>query len=107
MDTLSLNRITSLPRALRLLTSRLLGLVIAAFGLAFMLAVLLLGLIAGSVLVAWALLRGRRPTLRFGRSLDGWHRSVRMGPRAGRRAPVGDVVDIEAREVTPPGSGPR
>ena len=70
------------------------------FGLALMAGMVLLGLVAGGLLLLWALVRGRQPQ---------WQRFGGMPPRAGwpmrgRAGPVGDVVDIEAREVKPPGT---
>lgn len=64
-------------------------------GFAFMLGMVLLGLVAGSLLLLWTLLRGGRPVFRF-RGLP---------PRGAWRAPPqppGEVVDIEAREIEPP-----
>lgn len=83
-------------RALRAIPLALLRAVAALFGLAFMLGVLLLGLVAGTLLVAWALLRGRRPALRFGGLRPGaMHRAAR--PRQAHA----DVIEVEAREIDP------
>lgn len=78
-------------RAIPVVVARaLLGL----FGLVFMLSMLLFALLAGVLLVGWALLRGRRPV---------WH--VGGMPRAGawraaqQRSPSVDVIEVEAREV--------
>ena len=84
---------TSAPlRALRAVTALLLR----AFAA-------LLGLVAGTLLLLWALLRGRRPALRFGGMPPGagWQRFRTAPPRASS----GEVVDIEAREIKSPGQG--
>ncbi|HSV68879.1 MAG TPA: hypothetical protein VLI72_02105 [Methylibium sp.] len=96
-------RASSLRRALRAVASLLLRACAALLGLAFMLGMLLLGLVAGSLLLLWALLRGRRPALRFGGMPPGagWQRFRAAPPRASS----GEVVDIEAREIKSPGQG--
>lgn len=71
----------------------------ALLGLALLAGMLLLGLAVATVLVAWALIRGRGlKTVRAN-----WPRSVRpVWPNGGgpRRQPAGDVVDAEVvREV--------
>jgi hypothetical protein len=61
-----------------------------------MLGALLLGLLLASGVVLWALLRGRRPgpvNIRWGRM---------PGARGFGRPPVGEVVDVQAREVSDP-----
>ncbi|MCV2357905.1 MULTISPECIES: hypothetical protein [Roseateles] len=48
-------------------------------------------------LVIWSLLRGRKPVLdtsRFTRA-----RSFRAGPRGAAAKPMGEVIDVEVREV--------
>lgn len=73
-----------------------LRLVATLVGFAFMLGMVLLGLVAGTLLLLWSLLRGGRPVFRF----------RGMPPRGAWRAPAqppGEVVDIEAREIEPPG----
>jgi hypothetical protein len=92
-----MNSVTRTLRATGLLLLRLMA---GALGLAFMLGLMLFGLIAGSVVIAWALLRGRRPTLRFGSVPAGWPRHGRRGAAPATRASAGEVIDIEAREVT-------
>lgn len=74
--------------------SALLRLVLVAAGLVFGLMALLAGLVLAFWLIVWSLLRGRKPQVRH----------FRMKPTSpfggmGTRAPQGDVVDIEAREV--------
>ncbi|HWH72710.1 MAG TPA: hypothetical protein VNV16_00405 [Methylibium sp.] len=85
-----------LRRALRAIPLALLRAVVALFGLAFMLGVLLFGLAAGTLLIAWALLRGRRPALRFGGMRPGMMRRAAW-PRPARA----DVIEVEAREIDP------
>lgn len=61
-----------------------------------MLGALVLGLLLGSGVVLWALLRGRRPgpvNIRWGRM---------PGARGFGRPPAGEVVDVQAREVSDP-----
>lgn len=82
-------------RPLRSAAALILRVVATLLGFAFMLGMLLLGLLAGVALLVWTLLRGGRPVWRF-----------RMPPGAAARRPAppaGEVVDIEAREVEPPG----
>lgn len=83
-------------RLLRSAAAIALRVVATLVGFAFMLGMVLLGLAAGTVLLVWTLLRGGRPVFRF----------RGMPPRGAWRAPApppGDVVDIEAREIEPPG----
>jgi hypothetical protein len=57
---------------------------------------LLVGLLLASGVVLWALLRGRRPgpvNIRWGRM---------PGARGFGRPPAGEVVDVQAREVSDP-----
>jgi hypothetical protein len=84
---------------LRRLPVLVLRVVLGLVGLVFTLGLVTIGLVAGTVLVAWALLRGRRPEgLRFDIRRGGvFHGSVRR-----RSTSSSDVVDIEAREVTEP-----
>jgi hypothetical protein len=98
-DTLQ-DFMNSVTRALRATALLLLRLVAGALGLVFMLGLMLFGLIAGSLLIAWALLRGRRPVMRFGSMPAGWPRHGRGGGGPATRASAGEVIDIEAREVT-------
>jgi TRAP-type C4-dicarboxylate transport system permease large subunit len=91
----------SVIRALRATALVLVRLVAGALGLVLMLGLMLFGLIAGSLLIAWALLRGRRPVMRFGSMPAGWPRHVRRGVGPATPASTGEVIDIEAREVTP------
>lgn len=74
----------------------------AAVGLVFMLMLMAFGLVVGSLLLIWALLRGRRPApVRFGMprgaAWEGFRRTASGAPR-------GEVIDIEAREVPPAGT---
>lgn len=78
--------------------SRVIGLVfrVAALviGVLITVGLLLLGVLLMAALVVWALLRGKRPQIR----------SFRVDPRRPfggftRRAPAGEVVDVEVREV--------
>jgi hypothetical protein len=91
----------SVIRALRATALLLVRLVAGALGLVLMLGLMLFGLIAGSLLIAWALLRGRRPAVRFGSMPAGWPRHGRRGAGPATRASATEVIDIEAREVTP------
>ncbi|MBA3598332.1 MAG: hypothetical protein H0W40_13305 [Methylibium sp.] len=89
-----------------------LQLLLTAAGLVFVVGAMALGLALGSVLVAWALLRGRRPVLRYGTPPSAaWARfretaSRRRAGHAPRSARQGEVIDAEVREVPdrPPGS---
>lgn len=80
-------------------------LVLVAVGLVFGLLAVLFGLVLAFWLIVWSLLRGRKPQVKRFRM----HPSQPFGGMGGRRAPAGDVVDIEAREVpeTPPHQLPR
>ncbi len=77
------------------LVSALLRLVLVAVGLVFGLLALLFGLVLAFWLIVWSLLRGRKPQVKRFRMRP----SQPFGGMGGRRAPAGDVVDIEAREV--------
>jgi hypothetical protein len=82
---------------LRRLPMFLLRVVLGLVGLVFTLALVAFGLVAGSALVAWALLRGRRPQgLRF----DVRRGGMFDGPGFRRATSRGEVVDVEAREVS-------
>lgn len=89
---------SGLLRLLRAAAAFVVSVVVSLFGFAFMLGMLLLGLVAAVALLSWTLLRGGRPVWRF----------RGMPPRAGGRRPApapaaGEVIDIEAREIEPPG----
>ena len=61
-----------------------------------MLGALLLGLLLATGVVGWSLLRGRRPgpvNIRWGRM---------PGARGFGRPPTGEVVDVQARDVSDP-----
>jgi len=81
---------------LRRLPVFVLRVVLGLVGLVFTLGLLAIGLVAGTALVAWALLRGRRPQ---GVKFDLRRGGVFGGAQPGRMAPRGEVVDIEAREI--------
>jgi hypothetical protein len=82
------------------IVSALLRLVLVAVGLVFGLLAVLFGLVLTLWLIVWSLLRGRKPHVKRFRV----NPSQPFGGMGARRAPAGDVVDIEAREVpdTPP-----
>jgi hypothetical protein len=78
-------------------------LVLTAFGLVFLASLFVAGLLAVPALALWALLHGRRPTLR---GATRFSRPAWMPPRHGaapgtarRRGAQDEVVDVEAREV--------
>lgn len=75
--------------------SALLRLVLVAVGLVFGLMALLAGMVLAFWLIVWSLLRGRKPQVRRFRMKP----SQPFGGMGSRRAPAGDVVDVEAREV--------
>lgn len=91
-------------RALRTALALVLRAFGALLGLALMFGLMLFGLLAGGLLLLWALLLGRRPAARVGSMPPGaaWQRFRTGVGRPGRRAPAGEVVDIEAREVGAP-----
>lgn len=85
--------------------SALLRLVVVAVGLVFGLLAIVLGLVLAFWLIVWSLLRGRKPQVkRFRVNPSQPFGGMGGGMGGGRRAPAGDVVDVEAREVpdTPP-----
>lgn len=73
---------------------------LVAVGLVFGLLAVVFGLVLALGLIVWSLLRGRKPQVKRFRM----NPSQPFGGMGGRRAPAGDVVDVEAREVpeTPP-----
>ncbi len=83
-----------MPTFLRRVVSALLRLVLVAVGLVFGLLAVLFGMVLAFWLIVWSLLRGRKPKVQRFRMNTG---QTFGGMRA--RAPQGDVVDIEAREV--------
>ena len=96
------------PLMNRLLANAL-RVVLGAVGLLLVLVLLVVGLGAVLAAVLWALLRGRRPAApvfvgRFQRYAQGrvWPGGASSG-RSGAAPATGDVVDVEARDV----SGPR
>jgi len=85
---------------LSLLTRLVLGVATAVLVLAFF----ALALVTLLGVVIWSLLRGRKPVIDVsGLKRAGQFRAGR-GPMSARREPVGEVVDVEAREVPTPGS---
>ena len=70
----------------------LLGALLLAAGLIFTASLAVAALLIGVVAVAGSLLRGEKPAFRMR-----WQRGA-----APRRAPPGEVVDIEAREIVEP-----
>ena len=82
---------------MKTLFSMLFKAVATVLGLTLMVCLLVAGLLTAVVLLVWARLRGRPVppvNLRWGRA---------GGFPGAARAPAGDVVDIEAREVAPAG----
>ena len=83
-------------------------LTLLAAGAVFFVSLLLAGIAVAGAYTLWSLLRGRQPTLqdilRFQRGRGGWTGSFGTGPRHGRRstagAAAGDVVEVQAREIT-------
>lgn len=99
MNLLNTSPQRGLLETLRRLPIVLLRVLLGLVGLVFTLGLVAIGLVAGAVLIAWALLRGRRP--------QGLKFDVRRGPvfdAGGWRRPAAgaDVVDVEAREVVEP-----
>lgn len=96
-----------LQRGLQLFILLLMGL----FALGLMLAALATGVVLTLGVVAWSLLRGRKPSLDTFHTVYRRARNTRAaGPwrrEDGTRAGAGEVVDIEAREVTEARSGHR
>lgn len=95
-----------MPGLLPRLFTTFLRLLLVAVGFLFALLLLAMGVVATLALLVWSLLRGRRPRIvRFG----GPGRPPFGAAHPGPQAPVGEVVDIEAREVpdAPPPRLPR
>ena len=80
------------------LRSRLFGAVLRVallvFGALLLIGTLFAALVLGSLALLWALLRGRRPAVRatFAPRFE-------QARRQAQRAPAGEVIDIEVREV--------
>ena len=84
------------PSGLGAVLSLALRVMLGVWALLFMLGLMLLGLAVGGLVLLWALLRGRKPTLRFGRSMKAdWGRFRRAAPAA---TPY-EVVEVQAREI--------
>ncbi len=93
----------AIGRGVQRLVAFVLRALMAAVGLVFMLMLMAFGLVVGSLLVIWALLRGRRPaSVRFGMPKGAAWEGFR---RAASGTSRGEVIDIEAREVPPAGAG--
>ncbi len=88
---------SSSPGLLQRALGTVLRLVLLALGALLGLATLALGLMLAFGLVAWALLRGRRPVLDQAFRWRGGRAG--FGGRAGARMPPGEIVDAEVREV--------
>jgi hypothetical protein len=75
----------------------LLRVALLIFGALLLLATLFAAFVLGSLALLWALVRGRRPALRasFGPRFE----QARRQAQARSRAPAGEVIDIEVREV--------
>jgi hypothetical protein len=86
-------------RAAGAVVRTLMGLVLAASALVVMLGALLVAVVLTVGLVIWSLLRGRRPAA-------GVFNASFQRARRSRSAPIGEVVDVEVREV-PEGPPPR
>lgn len=78
-----------------------------AAGAVFFVSLLFAGIVVAGAYTLWSLLRGRRPTLqdilRFQRNRAGWSAGFGAQPGSGRsHRPTsgGDVVEVQAREVT-------
>jgi len=89
-------------------------LVLSVAAVVLFLAVLAAGLVIFGVVLLWSLIRGRKPTLHtatFRRAAQFRSQAFRaggmngMGGVNGARAPQGDVIDAEVREV--PNADPR
>lgn len=91
-----------LVRSAGVAASAVLRVAFALAALLVMLAVMGFGLLLGTGLVAWALIRGRRPVMvkAFGPAHTRWSE---MRAAASRRqgAAQGEVVDVEVRELAP------
>lgn len=78
-----------------------------AAGAVFFVSLLFAGIVVAGAYTLWSLLRGRRPTLqdilRFQRNRAGWSTGFGAHPgqrRSHRPTSGGDVVEVQAREVT-------
>jgi hypothetical protein len=88
--------------AVRSVFATAIGAVMALAGLVFLLFAVAVGLVAAAALVGWALLRGRRPQgIRFGMPPGARFRGASPWQRPAR----GEIVDVEAREITSRGPG--
>jgi hypothetical protein len=78
--------------------SRFLGavlrLALLVFGALLLVGTLFAAFVLGSVALLWALVRGRRPAIRAS-----FAPRFEQARRQAQRAPAGEVVDIEVREV--------
>lgn len=86
------------------LFSLLFRLVLAVATVVLVLSLMAVALVSVVGLLLWSLLRGRKPVIDMGRFQRA--RQARPGFGARRQAqPMGEVVDVEVREVSP--SSPR
>ncbi|MBL0720598.1 hypothetical protein JI742_11955 [Piscinibacter sp. Jin2] len=78
----------------------LLRVIALLLGLAFGLGLLLMGLCIALIVIAWSLLRGRRPEVQWTAHRQRAGAAFRRG--FGRPASAEDIVDVELREVREP-----
>lgn len=74
-------------------------------GLAFGLGLLLMGLCIALIVIAWSLLRGRRPDVQWTAHRQRAGAAFRRG--FGRPPQTGEIVDVELREVRDPNKDAR
>lgn len=74
-----------------------LRLVALLLGLAFGLGLLLMGLCVALIVIAWSLLRGRRPDVQW--TTHGQRAGAAFRRGFGRPVQTGEIVDVELREV--------
>lgn len=88
-----------------------LQLLLAAAGFVFVLFAAVFGVVLGSVLMLWALLRGRRPNLRYGVPPSAaWQRFEAAARQRGftrYSRDTGEVIDAEVKEVPTAERDPR
>jgi hypothetical protein len=90
----------ALPRGLALTVSALLRAVLAVAGLVMLIGVMVFAITFAAVVIAWALVRGRRPqAMRFDWRGFGKTTPFRRGAST-RSESHGEVVDVEVREVS-------
>lgn len=102
------NLLQVLNSALTTLSRWLLRAVVVLAGLVFGLSLLAAGVVVGLGVLLWSLVRGRRPTvLQFRRFTQARWGGFAGAPFAQPAKPQGEVIDIEAREVSPQGEAQR